>query len=407
MKLNIGAGNTQIPGFEPLDIRNGQNAYPLTGMADNSVEEIYASHILEHFPAHQTAAVLAEWVRVLAPGGSIRIAVPNLEYCVNAYLSPGETDAHLEGWILGSGTDENDIHRALFDPRKLERLMAAAGLVDVAPWTSEITDCASLPVSLNRCGVKPGTLTSPQEPKAPKIVAIWSTPRLGFMANFDCLYATLPQLGIPLIRGMGVFWGQGMERTATEAIEKNDADAILTLDYDSVYTIEDVKELIRLFVARPEAAAVIAHQWNRAADRPLWNVCGEGGERLTVSADELLPHDLFQITTGHFGLTLLRTSILKQMPHPWFKAIPNDAGRWDEGKVDSDIYFWEQFARAGHPVYLAQKVVIGHLEQAVRWPGADLSVQWQHMYDYHNNGKPAGLFGDTTTETQSNKDDNP
>ena len=68
LKLNIGAGNTVIDGFTPIDRALGSEAYPLP-YADSTVDEIRASHILEHFDFKQAQDALSEWVRVLKPGG--------------------------------------------------------------------------------------------------------------------------------------------------------------------------------------------------------------------------------------------------------------------------------------------------------------------------------------------------
>jgi predicted SAM-dependent methyltransferase len=43
---------------------------------DNTVDEIFASHILEHTTFKEDA--LAEWCRVLKPGGKITVCVPDL-----------------------------------------------------------------------------------------------------------------------------------------------------------------------------------------------------------------------------------------------------------------------------------------------------------------------------------------
>jgi predicted SAM-dependent methyltransferase len=78
IKLNIGAGCVDIPGYTPIDRKLGTEAYPLPQYTDNSVDEIRASHILEHFPFAEVPNVLAEWVRALKPGGTIKIAVPDI-----------------------------------------------------------------------------------------------------------------------------------------------------------------------------------------------------------------------------------------------------------------------------------------------------------------------------------------
>ena len=61
--------------------------------ADDSVGLIYASHILEHFGRHQYEDVLAEWYRVLSPGGVLRLAVPDFEVCARLFVE-GRLDRH-------------------------------------------------------------------------------------------------------------------------------------------------------------------------------------------------------------------------------------------------------------------------------------------------------------------------
>ena len=81
LKLNIGTGGVVIPGYTAIDRKTGQEAYPLA-YPDNSVSEIRASHVLEHFSFKDVVDVLADWVRVLKPGGIVRIAVPDIDKCL-------------------------------------------------------------------------------------------------------------------------------------------------------------------------------------------------------------------------------------------------------------------------------------------------------------------------------------
>ena len=56
MKLHIGCGERFLPGFKHLDVRKYPHvdyvsrAEDLSMFEDNSIEEIYACHVLEHFP---------------------------------------------------------------------------------------------------------------------------------------------------------------------------------------------------------------------------------------------------------------------------------------------------------------------------------------------------------------------
>ena len=54
MKLNLGCFNKQLPGFVNVDIREDvkpdvvDSAFTLKKFENNSVEVVYASHMLEH-----------------------------------------------------------------------------------------------------------------------------------------------------------------------------------------------------------------------------------------------------------------------------------------------------------------------------------------------------------------------
>jgi len=63
---------------------------------DKSVLVIYASHVLEHMDKDEARAFLRESIRVLAPGGIIRISVPDLSRITNEYILSGDADSFVE-----------------------------------------------------------------------------------------------------------------------------------------------------------------------------------------------------------------------------------------------------------------------------------------------------------------------
>ena len=82
MKLNLGAGKKKIDGyvnvdnslmFAPDEVVDLNNAWP---WADNSVEEVVASHVLDHLPMSPTDVMLNLY-RILKPGGKASITVPH------------------------------------------------------------------------------------------------------------------------------------------------------------------------------------------------------------------------------------------------------------------------------------------------------------------------------------------
>lgn len=82
MKINLGCNDFKLDGFINID------SDPVTKpdlvadashlpYEDNTVDEIYAGHLLEHFSYNED--VLVEWKRVLKDGGRITITVPDIE----------------------------------------------------------------------------------------------------------------------------------------------------------------------------------------------------------------------------------------------------------------------------------------------------------------------------------------
>ena len=152
VKLNIGAGPTRMPGWTPIDRKLGTEAYPLTDYADDSVDEIRASHVLEHFGFAEVPAVLNDWVRVLRPGCRIRISVPEMTRILRVAQQGDDLWAK---YLMGGQTDENDYHKSVFTEAALRDAMEIAGLHDINEWHSDNTDTAGHKVSYNLEGYKP------------------------------------------------------------------------------------------------------------------------------------------------------------------------------------------------------------------------------------------------------------
>ena len=103
---------------------------------DDSVDLIYASHIIEYFNRTEVKDVLSEWIRVLKPNGKLRLAVPNFEEMVTLYL---DGDIELSG-ILGPlygqmpMGKETIYHRTTYDYLSLEKLLVELGMKDIKKW---------------------------------------------------------------------------------------------------------------------------------------------------------------------------------------------------------------------------------------------------------------------------------
>ena len=380
--LGLCCGDKPREGHIGVDRKLGSEVYPLD-YADNSVDSITASHVLEHFGHLLTLNVLKEWARVLKPGGTLRVAVPDFDKIVAAYQSPSGWP--VEAYLMGSHSDANDAPGAIFNEQKLRDLLTLAGLRSVRPWKSDQTDCASLPVSLNLGGVKRAAADTKG------VQAILSAPRLCFTDQVTCMLDATTRLKIPARIRQGVFWGQTLTAAMNDAIADG-AETIITLDYDSLFTANDVDEVLWLLQTNPQADAICAMQMGR--DRTALLLSGIADERRRGDYVEsvVFHDDLMKIGTGHFGLTAIRVSSLLKLEKPWFLHHPDAEGGWGEGRVDEDIHFWKAFEKAGNALYQANRIPIGHLQLVATWPDANFQPIHQLLIDYRKDGKPAGVW---------------
>tara|TARA_B100000242_G_C42879462_1_gene408045 strand:- start:29 stop:673 length:645 start_codon:yes stop_codon:yes gene_type:complete len=136
--LHIGCGDNVLPKpFINIDSRKKKGvlnlkAYPLK-FKDNSFDLVYASHILEHFNKVKVLKVLKEWVRVLKPGGILRISVPSFDNLSLIYKIDKNID-NISGPLMGGQTYKDNFHYEIFNQKKLIKLLTNAGLEAIHPW---------------------------------------------------------------------------------------------------------------------------------------------------------------------------------------------------------------------------------------------------------------------------------
>jgi SAM-dependent methyltransferase len=78
------------------DIVVNFNEFEEFPLASASVDAIYASHVFEHISVYRCPRVLAECHRVLVPGGTIRIVVPDVATSIAHYVAKDEQFALFE-----------------------------------------------------------------------------------------------------------------------------------------------------------------------------------------------------------------------------------------------------------------------------------------------------------------------
>jgi predicted SAM-dependent methyltransferase len=149
IKLNLGCGTDYKPGWVNVDNNSDRNitqldlnwdlANPLPYGA-GTVDFIFNEHLIEHLSVEQARATIADCLRVLRPGGVLRIAMPDLAMAVEKYLHlPIDQDESLRTFGLQFVTTRAERmnmafrwwgHQWLYDWEELVRRLHEVGCSD-------------------------------------------------------------------------------------------------------------------------------------------------------------------------------------------------------------------------------------------------------------------------------------
>jgi predicted SAM-dependent methyltransferase len=163
-RMQIGAGNTVLHGWLNTDLSPVSdsvvflNAVKPFLIDDNTFDYIHCEHLIEHISWQEGMAMLRECHHILKPGGTIRIATPDLEViCHLVDKDPfGEkyikwvTDKYLEGISVYKASFAinnaftNWGHRFLYDSDTLKMALSDAGFVNIRRYSVGESDDQNL-----------------------------------------------------------------------------------------------------------------------------------------------------------------------------------------------------------------------------------------------------------------------
>tara|TARA_B100000902_G_C27064643_1_gene790860 strand:- start:186 stop:710 length:525 start_codon:yes stop_codon:yes gene_type:complete len=118
MKLNIG-GEQKKEGWKILNIQKKEGVDFIGDISDlsqfneNSIDEIYASHIVEHVDQNKIKATLKGIHRILKDNGKFYISVPDMEVLCRIFLAkdaPNKVKFHAMRMMFGGQIDKYDYH---------------------------------------------------------------------------------------------------------------------------------------------------------------------------------------------------------------------------------------------------------------------------------------------------------
>lgn len=149
MKLHLGCGKRYIPGYVHIDaidyphIDHVSSIDNLSFIQTSTVEVIYTCHVLEHFKRREIPRVLEEWHRVLMPGGTLRISVPDFDALTRVYSATGDLGLVI-GPLFGRQDYLYNIHYNVFDERSLRDALLTTGFTSVQRYDWRFTEHAEI-----------------------------------------------------------------------------------------------------------------------------------------------------------------------------------------------------------------------------------------------------------------------
>lgn len=149
--LNIGFWSQLEQGRIYKDLNGTSNTFMLNhdlrlGIPafENSLELVYHSHMLEHLTYQEGISFIKDCYKVLQPGGTMRVIVPDLELWINAYVNNNnfffdqyrrdggiDKEIYVTKAAVFMGMLHNHEHKCGYDFESLRWLVEYVGFIDV------------------------------------------------------------------------------------------------------------------------------------------------------------------------------------------------------------------------------------------------------------------------------------
>jgi predicted SAM-dependent methyltransferase len=141
VKLNLGCGKDIRDGYINIDIYNEHpsilryDVSNLYSFETNSVDEILALDILEHFPIDKIDGLVGEWCRVLKSGGELIIQTPDVERVFSVFykqaLEGKITWERLARIIYGGQDYPYNFHYCMFSEQWIKEILQRHNMIDI------------------------------------------------------------------------------------------------------------------------------------------------------------------------------------------------------------------------------------------------------------------------------------
>ncbi|WP_102222795.1 methyltransferase domain-containing protein [Acidimangrovimonas sediminis] len=137
LRLNLGCGHITLEGYVNVDMRELPNVDIKSNVGElpfeeGSVDEIFSSHLVEHFPQEALRRkLLPHWFACLKPGGKLSAITPDATAMISAAGAGTYGFEDFREVLFGAQDYDGDYHYNLLSPDSMAELLAEAGFVDI------------------------------------------------------------------------------------------------------------------------------------------------------------------------------------------------------------------------------------------------------------------------------------
>jgi SAM-dependent methyltransferase len=144
IKVHIGSGDINLQGWINIDARSFEHVHIVTNdislneFQDNSIEEIYLCHVLEHISFNDSENFIEKMYTKLRPGGILRISVPSFDSIVKIYENNNNNLDIVKYALMGGQDYEYNFHKSIYNYETLKNIFSNKNFVNINTWNTEI-----------------------------------------------------------------------------------------------------------------------------------------------------------------------------------------------------------------------------------------------------------------------------
>lgn len=138
--VHVGCGELNDARYINIDARSMPHVHHVTQRLDlndfpaNSIDLIYACHVLEHVSHRHLQSTLSTWHSRLKRGGILRLSVPDFDVIVEIYQDQGRDINAIKLPLFGGQEYIFNYHHSVFNHKHLTDLLNDCGFSAVRAW---------------------------------------------------------------------------------------------------------------------------------------------------------------------------------------------------------------------------------------------------------------------------------